>query len=159
MSNLTNNRLNVTMTAAQITAVKTALTTINTNMPFLIGLTIDERAGLPKIDVSNKAFTQDAINAAVNNSAMLPAFISTTNMQTDLQLFDQIDELRGMVAQVLEKLEDTQMLAGSESYVNALTAYKLFGAAASAGVAGSDSVYDQLKQRFNNNGSSEATAP
>ena len=34
MSNLTNNRLNITATAAQITAVKTALQTINTNMPF-----------------------------------------------------------------------------------------------------------------------------
>ena len=47
MSNLTNNRLNITATAAQITAVKTAIQTISTNMPFLIGLTVEERVALP----------------------------------------------------------------------------------------------------------------
>ena len=34
MSNLSNNRLNTTATAAQITAVKTALQTISTNHIF-----------------------------------------------------------------------------------------------------------------------------
>src|SRR4051812_3674879 len=127
MSNLTNNRLNVAMTAAQIAAVKGAFATINTNMPFLIGLMVEERITLPKIDVSNKSFTEDAINAAVNNSAMLPPYINVGNMQSDLQLYNQIEELRGIAAQTLEKLEDTQMLAGSESYVNALAVYKMFG--------------------------------
>ena len=157
MSNLTNNRLNVSMTAAQIAAVKGAIATINTNMPFLIGLMIEERITLPKIDVNNKAFTEDAINAAVNNSAMLPSYINVANMQSDLQLYNQIEELRSITAQTLERLEDTQMLAGSESYVNALTIYKMFGAAAEAGVSGSDTVYLQLKERFSNSGSSTAT--
>jgi hypothetical protein len=43
MANITNNRLSITMTAAQITAVKTAIQTIQTNMPFLVGLTVEER--------------------------------------------------------------------------------------------------------------------
>ncbi|MGK4568363.1 hypothetical protein [Flavobacterium sp. 3HN19-14] len=157
MSNLTNNKLNVTMTAAQIAAVKTAIATINTNMPFLVGLTLAERSALPKIDVSNKAFTEDAINAAVNNSTMLPSYLNVANMQTDLQLYSQIDELRGIAAQTLEKLEDTQMLAGSESFVNALTVYKMFGNAADGGIPGSDTIYSQLAARFNNNGVSAAT--
>ena len=44
MANLQNNRLNVTATAEQMTAVKTALQTINTNLPFLVGLTDAERS-------------------------------------------------------------------------------------------------------------------
>ena len=54
MSNLTNNRVNITATAAQLTAVKTALQTITANLPFLIGLTTEERIALPSIDVNNK---------------------------------------------------------------------------------------------------------
>ncbi len=73
-------------------------------------------------------------------------------MQSDLALFNQIDELLVLSRQLQEKLEDTQMLAGSEAYVTSLTAYKLFGAAADAGIAGADSIHDQLKQRFTNNG-------
>ena len=54
MSNLSNNRLNTTATAAQIAAVKTALQTISTNLPFLIGLTTDERIALPAINFLRK---------------------------------------------------------------------------------------------------------
>lgn len=148
MSNLTNNRLNVTMTAAQVTAVKTALQTIATNMPFLIGLTVEERIAIPKINVSNKAFTEDAINAVANNAGILPAYINATTMQNDYQLFIQLDELLGLMRQLVEKAEDTQMLAGSEAFVAALSSYKLFGAAAEAGLTGADAIVDSLRQRF-----------
>lgn len=150
MSNLNNSRINVTMTAAQITAVKTALQTIQTNMPFLTGLTIEERIAIPKINVSNKAFVEDAINAGVNNASMLPGYITIPPMQTDLQLFHQLDELLVLCRQVTEKLEDTQMLAGSEAYISGLTLYRLFGTAAEAGVPGADAIHASLKQRFTN---------
>ncbi len=71
---LTNNRLSVAPTAAQITAVKGAFATIFTNLPFLIGLTPDEREKLPKIDVTNKVFTEDAIKA-INNNGNFFAFL------------------------------------------------------------------------------------
>ena len=54
----------------------------------------------------------------------------------------------------IRKLNDTQMIAGSEAYVTALTAYRLFDAAAKAGVAGADTVNDLLKVRFADQGSS-----
>ena len=153
MSNLTNNRLNVTATPAQIAAAKTAYQTILTNLSFLIGLTTQERISLPAIDVSNKTFTEDAISAGVNNTGVLPAYVSPSAMQTDLTLFSQLDELILLHNQLGEKLQDTQLLAGSEAYVGALTLYKLFGSAAEAGIPGTDSIYNQLKQRFAGQGS------
>jgi hypothetical protein len=157
MSNLTNNRINTTATVAQITSVKIAIQTINTNLPFLIGLTIGERIALPTINVNNKAFTEDAINVMVNNPALVPTYLSVPNMQTDLTLFSQLDELIIIVKQLLERLVDTQLLAGSEAYVAALASYKAVGSAADAGVPGADSLYDQLKARFTNNGSGTST--
>ena len=148
MSNLTNNRLNITATPAQITAVKAAYQTILTNLPFLLGLTTEERSSYPAIDISNKVFTEDAIIAGVNNTNILPPYVSPAAMQTDLTLFSQLDELIALHNQLGEKLLDTQLLAGSEAYIGALTLYKLFASAAEAGVAGSDAIYSQLKQRF-----------
>ena len=152
MANLTNNRLNVTATPAQITAVKDALQTILTNLPFLIGLTVEERTVLPAIDVSNKVFTEDAILAGLNNGAIMPSYVSVPNMQSDLTLFGQLDEVIILIKQVLEKLEDTQLLAGSEAYSAALMLYKLFGSAADSGIAGADAVVAQLRQRFTSAG-------
>ncbi len=157
MSNINENRVNITMTAAQITAVKAAIITIQTNMPFLIGLTVDERITRPKINVNNKAFTEDAINAAVNNASMIPAYFSTANMLTDLNLFEQLDELLLVINQLVEKIDDTHMLAGSEAFVSALASYRLFEAAATAGVPGADTIFAQLKARFQNQG--PATPP
>jgi hypothetical protein len=59
-----------------------------------------------------------------------------------------------LTKQFLEKLQDTQLLVGSESYASVLTVYKLFGSAANAGVAGTDSIVSQLKQRFAGQGRS-----
>ena len=148
MANLSNNRLNTTATAAQIAAVKTALQTINTNLPFLIGLTTDERIALPAINVNNNAFTEDAINAAANNTALIPSYVNVPNMQNDLSLFIQLDEIILLVKQLLERLEDTQMLAGSEAYTSALAVYRLISSAADAGVPGADAINAQLKARF-----------
>jgi hypothetical protein len=158
MSNLTNNRINITATPAQITAVKAAIQTIQTNLPFLIGLTTEERISLPSIDVNNKAFTEDAINAGVNNSTLIPSYVSVANMQNDMVLFTQLDEIALLLRQLQEKIDDTQLLAGSESYVSALTLYKLFGSAADAGVPGADAIVTQLKQRFTSNGNSGTPA-
>jgi hypothetical protein len=154
MSNLSNNRVNVTATAAQITAVKTAFQTILGNMPFLVGLTTDERKSLLTIDVSNKAFTEDAINAGVNNVTLVPGYVSVAGMQNDLTLFTQLDEISGLANQLCERIEDTKMLVGSEAYQGALTLYRAFGTAADAGVPGADSIVDQLKKRFPGNSSS-----
>ena len=75
MANLANNRIDIVMSNEQVQAVKNAFKTIQENMPFLLGLTVDERVALPKINVSNKAFTEDAIHAIVNKTVLLLGYI------------------------------------------------------------------------------------
>jgi hypothetical protein len=156
---LTSNRLSVTLTPAAITAAKAAITTINTQVPFLVGLTGAERKALPKIDVNNKVFVEDALTAINNNGGILPNYINAVEIGKDLELFEQLDELVQLVGQLYDKLKDTQMLAGSEAYVSSLVAYKLFASAADAGLPGAESIYNQLKQRFTVSGSTDTTTP
>lgn len=151
-----NNRLNVTLTDPQFKALREAFKTINTELqPVIQALTIEERVTLPKMNVSNKAFVKDCIVAVKNNPEFMPAYLATDAMDKDYLLFDQLEEFLSLSASISEKLSDTQMLAGSEAYSNALAAYRLFGAAAKAGLNGADSVYDTLSTRF----ASQGTAP
>ena len=159
MSNLTNNRIDTVMTSAQITDVKNAIDTINSALSFSVSLTTDERASLPKISVANKSFTEDAINALANNASIFPAYLDVKLMQNDLKLYQQLDELAIMLRQTLELIEDTRILAGSEAYVAALSVYKLVGAAASAGVQGTDTIYEQLRERFTVSTNTNPTPP
>jgi hypothetical protein len=147
------------MTPAQVTDVKNAITAINTAINFSVSLTTDERASLPKISVANKSFTEDAINAIANNASLFPAYLDVKLMQNDLELYRQLDELSTMLRQTLERIEDTRILAGSEAYVSALSIYKLVGAAASAGVQGTDTIYEQLRERFTVSTNTNPTPP
>ena len=159
MSNLTNNRIDTVMTPSQITDVKNAINTINTAISFSVSLTPAERASLPKISVANKSFTEDAINALANNASIFPAYLDVKLMQNDFNLYQQLDELAIMLRQTLERIEDTRILAGSEAYVAALSVYKLVGAAASAGVLGTDTIYEQLRERFTISSNTNPTPP
>jgi len=159
MSNLTNNRINTVMTDTQVSDVKNAISAINAAINFSVSLTTDERASLPKISVANKSFTEDAINAIANNASLFPAYLDVKLMQNDLKLYQQLDELATMLRQTLERIEDTRILAGSEAYVAALAVYKLVGAAASAGVEGTDTIYEQLRERFTVSTNTNPTPP
>ncbi len=161
MSNTTINRVNATLTPEAVQTVKNAIAGIQQALPFLVGLTPNERVTLPKVSVSNKVFTEDAIRAAVNNPDLLPPFVKPLDMQADLDLYHALAELVLLVQQTAEKLSDTQLLAGSEAYTSALTIYKIFGAAATSGIAGSKTLHDQLKQRFSGMGpvAAEPVAP
>ncbi len=144
-----NNRLNLELDAATLTTLRTAFTTINTTLaPFAQALTTEERGTIPKMNVSNKAFVADVVVAVKNNTDFMPAYLSTDAIEKDYKLYEQLEEFLNIANSVCEKLSDTQMLAGSEAYSNALTAYRLFGAAAKAGLNGADSVHETLAERF-----------
>ena len=158
MSNITSNRISVEIEDTELAKIKSYLQSTAASMPFLIGLTIDERIALPKMNDSNKTFVEDAMNAIINNSDMLPGYFNAKELAKDLMLFKQLDELYLLASQLAEKINDTRLLCGSEAYVTALTAYRLFDAAAKAGIAGADTINDLLKVRFAEQGSSAPQA-
>ncbi|ANH83331.1 hypothetical protein A8C56_22190 [Niabella ginsenosidivorans] len=159
MTNATFNRVDATLTPEAVKTVKDHITAIEQTLPFLVGLTGTERVALPKVNVNNKVFTEDAIQVAVNNATLLPAFVNVEGMKKDLALYHALDELVLLVQQLAEKLSNTQLLAGSEAYTSALAIYKIFGAASEAGVQGTKTLHEQLRQRFGGQGKSTAPLP
>lgn len=152
MANLQNNRISTELDQATIDSVRGSIEAIETALPFLLGLTIAERSTLPKISQSNKLFVADALQAAQDNSHLLPAYIDVSEMAKDFNLYNQLDELMLRLSQLLEKMSDTQMLAGSESYTTALAFYRMVQFAAQAGLPGADTINDMLKVRFEGQG-------
>ncbi|MBW1297013.1 hypothetical protein [Aquimarina litoralis] len=154
MSNVLNNRLSVTVDPAVITEVKNRIEEINTLLPFLTGLTKEERITLPKINRSNKIFVEDTLDSMRQNGDILPAFINVEELEKDYGLYNELKVLALELAELSEKINDTRILAGSEAYSTSLLAYKMFGVAANSGVAGAESLYSRLRERFVNSGSS-----
>ncbi len=152
MSNVVNNRLSVTVDPQVINEVKTKIDEINTLLPFLTGLTKDERRTLPKINRSNKVFVEDALDSMRQNSDIIPSFIKVDEVEKDYSLYNDLKVLSLELAELSEKVNDTRILAGSEAYSTSLLAYKMFGVAANSGVPGAEALYGRLRERFANAG-------
>jgi len=148
MPNLNSNRIDVVMTETSLQEAKAKLIAFETSLPFLTGLSPQERMALPKINVSNKVFVEDSVMHIENTPGVLPAYVDVSKLKNDLILFKQLDELLSVSRRITEKLEDTMMLAGSEAFVMSLAAYRLFAAASIAGIPGADTAYGHLKKRF-----------
>jgi hypothetical protein len=161
MANINDNRVNLTLTPAQLTTVSTAISSLNSTLSMLLALTDDERASLLGINVDNKQFVDETLEEMTNNGAILPTYLNVQNLQKDVQLFEQLDGLHSQLMNVVQKISDTRRLAGHESYNMSLAVYKMYEAATQMGIPNARQSYDRLKQRFqqSSGSSSQNTGP
>ena len=148
MANITDNRLSLTISPADLTTVNTAGQTIATTLSFLIALTEEERERLFGVNVNNKVFIEEAFEEAQNNGTILPGYIQVAELEKDLTLFNQLGDLLSYLRNLLQKMEDTQRLAGHEAYALSLAIYQLYKSAAEAGIPGAAASYERLRERF-----------
>lgn len=146
------NRISIVLDDATIEDIRKRFEALEQALSFTVGLTVDERVNLPKINVANRTFVMDSQSALQTNGSFMPTYLNVAELGKDITMYNQLEEFAQRSAQLSEKLSDTQMLAGSEAYVTSLAAYRLFEAAAKAGLPGADAIYDSLKERFANQG-------
>ncbi len=152
MSNLTQNRLNTTLTAAAVTSINTSITAIGAQLP-AGSLTDEERTGFRSIDVNNKIFVEDTITEmGISGAGIIPPFLNAAVIQSDLTLFGQLDSIESNLTNLLRHVTDLKRICGSEGYDNGLAVYRIYEAAAMAGIPGAKESYDKLKQRFDGQG-------
>ena len=152
MSNLTQNRLNTTLTAAAVTSINTSITALRAQFP-AGSLTDEERSRFRAIDVNNKIFVEDTIiEMGISGAGIIPPFLNAAIIQTDLTLFGQLDSIESNLTNLLRQVSDLKRICGSEGYDNGLAVYRIYEAAALAGIPGAKESYDKLKQRFDGQG-------
>lgn len=152
MANLTENKINQVIVAADITAINTSIATITSKIP-AGSLTDEERAGLQSLDVDNKIFVEDAINEiTISGTGIIPAYINPTFIQNDLALFEQLDQIESSLVNLLQKVSDVKRIAASEAMGMSNAVYKLYEAANTAGIPGAKQAYDKLKVRYQRSG-------
>lgn len=140
------NRIDVTVTPAAIATIDAHLTDLRTKLPFLIDLSVDERRSLPKMGDKSRAFVQRTLELAQADDSFLPRKFDVSLFAKDLALWNALEPIRQKLATLLELVEDTQTLAGSEAYLAALDVYH--SAKRSGKGSGLDELLDRVSQRF-----------
>jgi len=132
---------------ADIDAVKTAITTINTKLPFLVTLDAEERKALFKLGPKSADFVNDASAAVTNFPNILPTTFDKTEYGKDTALFKALGEIKLLIDSLQEKLDNTYTAVGSEAMTASLEVYAYVQTAADR-TPGLKSVADKLKERF-----------
>ncbi len=109
------NRIDAVLTPAQRANVATAVAAIRTNLPFLLGLSPEERQSLGKLGPASRAFAETALTTAQQNPQILPPAFSVTDFEEDLTLFDALEDPYRALEQLFEEISDTRMLASVEA--------------------------------------------
>ncbi len=121
---------------------------VNIFKPYLIALTPTERQELPKMGDGTLPFVQKCLGYCQTNPEFAPAFIDFAGLFADMKIYEQLLPLYRVVLQLENKLNDTSMEAGAESYISALAYYNSVKMAAKSDVPGAKAIYEDLKKRF-----------
>src|SRR6185436_10750883 len=117
------NRLSISVSKADVDAITSAIKTIEEKLPFLVSLTGDEIKALPKIGNRSQGFVDRALEVAQQNPDIMPKGFNLDEMRKDIEAYRALTPIRLALVQLLEKLESTQTLIGSEAYSGALAVY------------------------------------
>ncbi len=148
MSNIFVNRLSAALSDADVARILSAVADVEQNMPFLIGLTEQERRYLPKIRRQNRLFVEEAVQALDENQTWMPGYVNPLEIRKDFALYNQLRKVEMALGQLYEQVVHTRILAGSESYQGSLLFYRMAKQAANSGVPGAQIIVDMLAERF-----------
>jgi hypothetical protein len=144
----TKNLVSASLTAANISSIKTAMQTISDKMPFLISLTDAQRRGGLKLGDKTFGFVDKVMDYSKTNSDMVPAYLDLTELTTDYQLFKDLSEILRILKPLEQSIEDTATEAGIEALAASLVFYGSVKAATKQGVQGAKAIYEDLQKRF-----------
>jgi len=144
-----DNKINFSIPDEVIADVTTKLNDIvNQLKPYLIALTPTERHDLPKMSDGSLPFVQKCLSYCQSNPEFAPAFINFDELLDDMKVFEQLLPIYRLVLQLENKLNDTSMEAGAESYVSALAYYNSVKMASKLDAPGAKAIYEDLAKRF-----------
>ncbi len=142
------NRISITINEEATAKITGAIATIEQQLPNLINLTKEERHELPKMGDKTIAFVTKTLEYAKQNPQVVPSFLDVTEFEKDVVAVTNLNKVLIPLQQLVEKLDDSTLLAGSEAYTAALIFYSAVKGAAKAGVPGMKGVNDDLQSRF-----------
>jgi hypothetical protein len=135
------------LTDTDLQEIKAALAVIETKLPFLVHLTVEERRKLFKMGNKSLAFVSNSLTAAQSNPDILPASFDLTEFSRDYQLATTLTDVHFRLQQLTEKVDDTLMAVSSEAMTSSLTVYDYIKTAAKK-TPGLKAIAEQLGDRF-----------
>ncbi len=143
------NRLSIEISPEQLQSALSAANAVLTEIETLtIALNPSDRQRMIKSGNRSLPFINDSLNYCETNPEFAPKYLAVPEMKKDVQAGADLKQIRNVIEQILQRLDDTIMLAGSEAYIAALSYYHAVKRAAKDKAPGAEPIFEDLKQRF-----------
>ena len=116
--------------------------------PLLSSLTKEQRQELPKMGDGTEPFVEKALDYVQSNPEFAPPYVKAEEMATDFKAVKDLLNIYRPLLQLVQQLDDSIMLSGSEAYVGSLAYYNSAKMAARMNAPGAKAIYEDLRQRF-----------
>ena len=143
---MSQNLVSLVISDAAVQALVGHLEQFERATPGLVALDADTRRAVTKMGGKSEAFVRQALMALDQNREVVPPALQLDEALADLRALDQIRPLRQRLAQLLERLEDTEMALGSDAMAAALEGYALLRVSGKS--RGLDGLREALSTRF-----------
>ena len=143
-----DNRISATLAPADKTAALQKITDIRALLPFLLNLTVAERKEIFKLGDKGLGFDDKCRTYMANNPTLVPSYVTVAEVDKDRALRTALLDIQRELASLLEAVDDTVMMLGSEMLMADLSFYANVRQAAKRGVPGIDAIYADLQARF-----------
>jgi hypothetical protein len=153
-----DNRISAALADTAVTAINAAITDIRAKLPFLVSLTNEERSKMLKLGDGRLALDEDAHALMGDHPDFIPNFVDMAELEKDRALRAKVDEIRLALEALLNDIEGTEMLLGSEMLQAYLAFYSTAKEGAKRGAVGAQAVVDVLSKYFARTGKPAAPA-
>lgn len=145
---MARNEISVTLSQEDLDEILAALEVVKRKLPFLVHLNAEDRIAYPKMGDKTVAFVNKSLQHARESTHLVPPFLSVTEFEKDMELVSQLKTILRPFNNLMEGLESTLMLAGSESYTSALVFYRAVKMANELNEPEAKAIYEDLRKRF-----------
>jgi hypothetical protein len=129
--------------------IKAAIDTLKAKLlPNLKALTPTEKKELPKMGDKTTAFVQKTLEYCKSNPDLCPQYLDVAALEVDVKAVETIRNIYAPLLQIVEALDDTMTLSGSEAYSGSLMYYNSAKFGAKSNINGAKTIYEELSSRF-----------
>jgi hypothetical protein len=121
---------------------------IETQIPFAITLPVEEKVALPGVGIKTVEFIDKTHEYALKNPILVPQFLDMEEYGKDTKLTTQLRTIMNHLVPLVDKINDTLALVGSEAYSSSRIFYHHVKNAARGNVPGASAVAKELGKRF-----------
>lgn len=144
-----DNLIKISLTEAEVKELDDAMATMERVLGGkVVNLTSEQRSHYSRVKYAMEVWVNKASSYIYNNAPLVPSFLDVNELKVDMTAHTLFNPRIDRLTAILQGMEDTNLLLGTDIYNTCMTFYRSVRAAATANATGASSIYNDLKQQF-----------